>query len=236
MFVHIIHLPMAAGLEPGRQARLGVGEARVRDADLVETERPPPRLDIRGKGRQAFLPARKIIVHQIHPGNDSGPSAHLHLPDEDATLAAGARLAAALPARLTVFLRGDLGAGKTTLTRGLLRGMGFTGRVKSPTYTLVEPYKDSRISVYHFDFYRFTHAEEFLEAGLEECFEGDGIRLVEWPDRAQPYLPAADLEVLLHVAPAGGRELALRALSPEGQRCLDDFNAVIAPPAARPAP
>ena len=152
------------------------------------------------------------------------------------TIALGKALGPVLSDGDVLALRGDLGAGKTTLTRGLLRGLGYTGRVKSPTYTLVEPYKDSRISVYHFDFYRFTHAEEFLEAGLEECFEGDGIRLVEWPDRAQPYLPAADLEVLLHVAPAGGRELALRALSPEGQRCLDDFNAVIAPPAARPAP
>ncbi|MDD3329295.1 MAG: tRNA (adenosine(37)-N6)-threonylcarbamoyltransferase complex ATPase subunit type 1 TsaE [Zoogloea sp.] len=175
------------------------------------------------------------MVHQTHPWNDSGPSARLHLADEDATLAAGGLLAAALPRRLTILLRGDLGAGKTTLTRGLLRGMGFTGRVKSPTYTLVEPYKDSRISVYHFDFYRFTHAEEFLEAGLEEYFEGDGIRLVEWPDRAHPYLPAADLEVLLHVAPSGGRELALRALSSEGQTCLDDFIARTASwPPARP--
>jgi N-acetylmuramoyl-L-alanine amidase len=97
---------------------------------------------------------------------------------------------------------------------------------------LVEPYKDSRISVYHFDFYRFTHAEEFLEAGLDEYFEGDGVRLVEWPDRAHPYLPAADLEVLLHVAPSGGRELSLRALSPEGQTCLNDFIAHGGPPAS----
>ncbi len=149
----------------------------------------------------------------------------MHLVDEDATLAAGQKLARALPQRLTVFLCGDLGAGKTTLTRGLLRGLGHTGKVKSPTYTLVEPYKDSRISVYHFDFYRFTHAEEFLEAGLEEYFEGDGIRLVEWPDRAQPYLPAADLEVRLQVSAAGGRDLELRALSEEGQTCLERFAA-----------
>lgn len=149
----------------------------------------------------------------------------MHLVNEDATLAAGQKLAGALPERLTIFLRGDLGAGKTTLTRGLLRGLGYTGKVKSPTYTLVEPYKDSRISVYHFDFYRFTHAEEFLEAGLEEYFEGDGIRLVEWPDRAQPYLPAADLEVRLQVSATGGRDLALRALSEEGQTCLERFAA-----------
>lgn len=162
--------------------------------------------------------------------------------DEAATSAFATRLAQhwlqqPASANMVVLLHGDLGAGKTTLTRGLLRGLGFTGRVKSPTYTLVEPYKDSRISVYHFDFYRFTHAEEFLEAGLDEYFEGDGVRLVEWPDRAHPYLPAADLEVLLHVAPSGGRELSLRALSPEGQTCLNDFIAHTAtrPPASPPS-
>jgi tRNA threonylcarbamoyladenosine biosynthesis protein TsaE len=174
-------------------------------------------------------------VFEVHPRNDSGPSARLHLPDEDATLAAGARLATALPPRLTILLRGDLGAGKTTLTRGLLRGLGFTGRVKSPTYTLVEPYKDSRISVYHFDFYRFTHADEFLEAGLDEYFEGDGIRLVEWPDRAHPYLCAADLEVELQLAADGGRQLALRALSTEGRRCLEKFVTTPASPSQNPS-
>lgn len=162
---------------------------------------------------------------QVHPAYDSDPPVRLHLVDEDATLAAGQKLAGALSDRLTVFLRGDLGAGKTTLTRGLLRGLGYTGKVKSPTYTLVEPYKDSRIVVYHFDFYRFTHAEEFLEAGLEEYFEGDGIRLVEWPDHARPYLPAADLEVRLQVSASGGRDLELRALSEKGHTCLERFTA-----------
>jgi tRNA threonylcarbamoyladenosine biosynthesis protein TsaE len=165
-------------------------------------------------------------VPQVHPAYDSDPQGRIHLIDENATLAAGQQLASALPARLTIFLCGDLGAGKTTLTRGLLRGLGYTGKVKSPTYTLVEPYKDSRIVVYHFDFYRFTNAEEFLEAGLEEYFEGNGIRLVEWPDRAQPYLQAADLEVRLQVSASGGRDLELRALNREGQTCLERFVAL----------
>jgi tRNA threonylcarbamoyladenosine biosynthesis protein TsaE len=164
-------------------------------------------------------------VSHVHPSHDSAPFRSLYLANEDATLAAGEQLATALPERLTVFLRGDLGAGKTTLTRGLLRGLGFTGKVKSPTYTLVEPYKDSRIVVYHFDFYRFTHAEEFLEAGLEEYFEGDGIRIVEWPDRANPYLPAADLELHLQISAEGGRTLELRPLSGEGRICLERFAA-----------
>lgn len=181
------------------------------------------------------MPTRKNVVLHAHHEHDNDPSPSLHLRDESATLAAGERLAGALPSRLTIYLRGDLGAGKTTLTRGLLRGLGFAGKVKSPTYTLVEPYKDSRITVYHFDFYRFTHADEFLEAGLDEYFEGDGIRLVEWPDRAHPYLCAADLEVELQLAADGGRQLALRALSTEGRRCLEKFVATPASPSQNPS-
>lgn len=147
----------------------------------------------------------------------------MHLLDENATLAMGEQLAHVLPPRLTIYLVGDLGAGKTTLARGLLRGLGHTGKVKSPTYTLVEAYKDSRIVVYHFDFYRFTHAHEFLEAGLDEYFEGEGIRLVEWPDRAYPFLPAADLEIRLQLDGGGGRMLILHPLSGEGQKCIQEL-------------
>ncbi|WP_346287184.1 tRNA (adenosine(37)-N6)-threonylcarbamoyltransferase complex ATPase subunit type 1 TsaE [Zoogloea sp.] len=163
------------------------------------------------------------MVSNVHSVDDSGVAGPMHLPDEAATLTAGEILAGSLPNELTAYLVGDLGAGKTTLTRGLLRGLGYTGKVKSPTYTLVEPYKDSRIVVYHFDFYRFTDAHEFLEAGLDEYFEGPGIRLVEWPDRAQPFLPPADLEIRLQVSASGGRDLALRALTGAGQQCLQDF-------------
>lgn len=162
-------------------------------------------------------------MSKVHSADDSGPTSRMHLPDEAATLAAGETLSRSLPGELTAYLVGDLGAGKTTLTRGLLRGLGYTGKVKSPTYTLVEPYKDSRIVIYHFDFYRFTDAHEFLEAGLDEYFEGPGVRLVEWPDRAQPFLPPPDLEVRLQVSASGGRDLALRALTGAGQQCLQDF-------------
>ncbi|NTV10867.1 MAG: tRNA (adenosine(37)-N6)-threonylcarbamoyltransferase complex ATPase subunit type 1 TsaE [Zoogloea sp.] len=143
----------------------------------------------------------------------------LLLKDEAATLALGAALAAALPVRLTVYLRGDLGAGKTTLTRGLLRALGHTGNVKSPTYTLVEPYVVSRIQLYHFDFYRLNEPDEYLDAGMDEYFAGDGIRLVEWPDKAAPYLDPADLEIQLDVAPQG-RSAELNALTENGTACL----------------
>jgi tRNA threonylcarbamoyladenosine biosynthesis protein TsaE len=147
----------------------------------------------------------------------------VHLTDEGATLALGAALAHVLaeaPGRgLVVYLCGDLGAGKTCLVRGLLRALGYAGNVRSPTYTLVELYAISKLDLYHFDFYRFTSPEEYLDAGLDEYFRGQGMCLVEWPERAAPYLPAADLRVTLTVAQRG-RRAEFAAASEEGERCL----------------
>ena len=120
-----------------------------------------------------------------------------HLADEPATLKLGAHLGGFLAPGLTIFLFGDLGAGKTTLVRGLLRGLGFEGRVKSPTYTLVESYSVSSLYLYHFDLYRFKHEQEWLDAGFDEMFDGCNICLVEWPERAMNLLPRADVEINL---------------------------------------
>ena len=147
----------------------------------------------------------------------------LALPDEAATLALGAALAANLAPGMVLWLEGDLGAGKTTLVRGLLRGAGETGPVKSPTYTLVEVHVVSGLHFYHFDFYRFNQAEEYLDAGLDEYFSGSGICLVEWPDKAAPYLPAADMRIELRLAPqagGAGRNARIEAVSARGRRCL----------------
>ena len=121
------------------------------------------------------------------------------LPDEAATLAFGAKLAGALKGDRRVYLMGDLGAGKTTLCRGILRGLGFEGAVKSPTYTLVEPYEICGFRVYHFDFYRIGHAEELEFIGLDELFAEPGLKLVEWPERAGALLPPADVVIKLSV-------------------------------------
>ncbi|MBV2235163.1 MAG: tRNA (adenosine(37)-N6)-threonylcarbamoyltransferase complex ATPase subunit type 1 TsaE [Sterolibacterium sp.] len=163
--------------------------------------------------------------------HDSDDSAYpLSLADEAATLALGAALAAALLATtagaqqqgMVIYLEGDLGAGKTTLVRGLLRALGFAGRVKSPTYTFVELYAISRINLYHFDFYRFESAEEFLDGGFDEYFRQNAICLVEWPDKAAPYLPAADLRVQLALVDEGRRAM-LQAISRGGRQCLTAF-------------
>jgi len=151
----------------------------------------------------------------------------LALTSEADTLALGRAMAAPMVEQrlpgMVIWLEGDLGAGKTTLVRGLLRAAGHSGPVKSPTYTLVEVHVVSGLHFYHFDFYRFNHAEEYLDAGLDEYFSGNGICLVEWPDKAAPYLPAADMRIELRVAPgeAGdGRIARITAASARGRACL----------------
>ena len=121
---------------------------------------------------------------------------------------------------MVVWLEGDLGAGKTALVRGLLRAAGVKEAVKSPTYTLVEVHVVSGLNFYHFDFYRFNQAEEYLDAGLDEYFSGSGICLVEWPDKAAPYLPAADMRIELHVGSDAGRTARIEAVSARGRTCL----------------
>jgi tRNA threonylcarbamoyladenosine biosynthesis protein TsaE len=143
----------------------------------------------------------------------------LALADEAATLALGAALAPAMAPGLICWLEGDLGAGKTTLVRGLLRALGDTGPVKSPTYTLVELHVVSGLDLYHFDFYRFNQPEEYLDAGLDEYFSGTGACLVEWPDRAAPYLPSPDLRIHLSVR-GDGRLARVEAGSERGRQCL----------------
>jgi tRNA threonylcarbamoyladenosine biosynthesis protein TsaE len=150
-------------------------------------------------------------------------SKNFALPDAAATLALGALLGETLPAErmpaLVVWLEGDLGAGKTTLVQGLLRKVGAGATAKSPTYTLVEPHVISGLNLYHFDFYRFNVPEEFLDAGLDEYFSDSGLCLVEWPGKAAPYLPEADLHVRLEIE-GKGRHACIEAASERGRRWL----------------
>jgi len=142
------------------------------------------------------------------------------LADEAATLALGNRLAATIEPGMYVALSGNLGSGKTTLTRGLLRGLGYQGKVKSPTYTLVEPYNLSKLDLYHFDFYRFNDAQEWLDAGFRDYFEPRSVCVVEWPERAQGLLPTPDLNIALSEE-AGGRRVDIDAETEQGKRCLN---------------
>jgi tRNA threonylcarbamoyladenosine biosynthesis protein TsaE len=118
-----------------------------------------------------------------------------------------------------IALAGELGAGKTTLARALLRTLGVTGPIKSPTYTLVELYAISNLYLYHFDFYRFNDPEEWEAAGFREYFRDDSICLIEWPERAAGFLPPPTLALALDVIPPG-RRLRITASTPELEACL----------------
>jgi tRNA threonylcarbamoyladenosine biosynthesis protein TsaE len=142
-----------------------------------------------------------------------------NLPDEQATLALGAAVGFALEPGLVIYLSGELGAGKTTLARGLLRALGHTGPVKSPTYTLVEVYEVSRLHLHHFDFYRFRDPREWTDAGFRESFNGRTVSLIEWPEKAAGQLPPADLRIHLGLL-ATGRSAELTSSTPAGQKLL----------------
>ncbi len=153
----------------------------------------------------------------------------LHLPDPETQQRLGAGLGqalfAALPGRsqaLVVFLQGDLGTGKTTLVRGMLRGLGYQDAVRSPTFTLVEPYEIADGRVYHLDLYRLGDGEELEYLGLRDMLAEPALVLIEWPERGAGWLPAADLRIELQHAP-GGRDLRLRTQA----ALIDRIGAVI---------
>ena len=144
------------------------------------------------------------------------------------TEAAGACLAGCLGGGMIVTLSGQLGAGKTTLTRGCLRAFGWKGTVKSPTYTIVEHYVLSSLYFYHIDFYRFTDPDEWETAGVADCFRPDAVCFVEWPERVAAHLPRADVALLLTYpsdAEQPGRNLAVHAHGTRGRRCADALKA-----------
>jgi tRNA threonylcarbamoyladenosine biosynthesis protein TsaE len=179
----------------------------------------------------------------VTPGHDQAPNVfatvllerRFELADVAATDAFGARLAHAIVATraasesfagLQIQLAGDLGAGKTSLVRATLRALGHAGRVRSPTYTLVEPYtvdtENGELELYHFDLYRFSDPAEWADAGFREYFDRGAVCLVEWPQRAGTLLGVPDLVLTLEPGARGeGRVLAAHAFSASGKACLE---------------
>lgn len=142
-----------------------------------------------------------------------------HLPHPQATAALGAQIAAVLPRSCYINLTGELGAGKTTLVRGLLRALGHEGPVRSPTFTLVEPYQVGECCLYHLDLYRLADPEELEYIGLRDLLRGPAVLLIEWPERGGDALPAPDLVITLRVA-GTARAAELAASSSTGAMLL----------------
>ena len=145
----------------------------------------------------------------------------LRWPDEAATQLFAAGLAAQ-PALAHAFiaLHGHLGAGKTTLVRYLLQALGVQGRIKSPSYAIVESYELPQLSVWHFDFYRFSNPREWDEAGFREIFASPGLKLAEWPEQAAEVLPLADWDLAINTTPQAEREVRISANTPLGALLL----------------
>ncbi|MFA9274905.1 MAG: tRNA (adenosine(37)-N6)-threonylcarbamoyltransferase complex ATPase subunit type 1 TsaE [Candidatus Aquirickettsiella gammari] len=145
------------------------------------------------------------------------------LVDEAATQALGKSLAHCLQSGIVIYLHGDLGAGKTALTRAILHAAGHEGTVKSPTYTLAEPYEiwvqGAVTKFMHFDLYRMRSPDEFIEAGFRDEMNEQTICVIEWPEKAAGILPSPDIEIQIDILEVG-RKVELRALSEKGNACL----------------
>ncbi len=145
----------------------------------------------------------------------------LHWPDEAACAASAAALAGQTTLRdAFVELQGPLGAGKTTFVRHLLRALGVSGRIKSPSYAVLEPHIAGDLAISHFDFYRFSDPREWLDAGFREVFAAPGLKLAEWPEKAAGQLPRPDLRLRIEVQHDESRQVTLDALTPRGRDLL----------------
>ncbi|MHC8409256.1 tRNA (adenosine(37)-N6)-threonylcarbamoyltransferase complex ATPase subunit type 1 TsaE [Pseudomonas sp. Hz4] len=140
----------------------------------------------------------------------------LYLADEEAMTAFGERIAKTTQGHGLFFLEGDLGAGKTTLSRGIIRGLGHVGAVKSPTFTLVEPYEIGDIRAFHFDLYRLVDPEELEYLGIRDYFEDDALCLIEWPRQGAGFLPKPDLTITISPQDSG-RSLKISSQSSRGE-------------------
>lgn len=206
---HVGHVTVPSSRQPGPQTGLGCRQIHTGHANLGKCELLAPGLNLRDElsGIKSERHVKPIVGTERVPAGALSPAGHWQgrwAHEEDTQ--AFARQLAASPAIIhaTLTLQGDLGAGKTTLVRHLLRALGVQGRIKSPTYAVVEPHnaigcaampEGEALPIWHFDFYRFNDPREWEDAGFRELFAGPGLKLVEWPERAGDFLPVVDLQI-----------------------------------------
>ena len=208
---------MKSVAKPCEQPGFGRGEVDAGHPDLGESQLARPLTD---PGQQEM--SIELNAVDRHPPIVESASRPLRWAGEEDTRAFAERLAAH-PAIAEAFiaLHGDLGAGKTTLVRHLLRALGAQGRIKSPTYAVVEPYELPGLAAWHFDFYRFDDPREWEDAGLRELFAAPGLKLAEWPEKAAGLLPLADLDIHIALdADETHRRVSVRANTPRGAELL----------------
>jgi tRNA threonylcarbamoyladenosine biosynthesis protein TsaE len=214
--------------QPGQQAGLCRRQVDIGHADLGESQFSAPGLDLRDE--LSSIDHQTPIVESAQPAQaDCLARRELLCASEDDTRALATALARSPAlAHATLTLHGDLGAGKTTFVRHLLRALGVSGRIKSPTYAVVEPHRappspawPRGLAVSHFDFYRFGDPREWEDAGFREVFADAGLKLVEWPEKAQGLMPAPDLSLELVARDDESRQVRLRAYSAAGLSLLE---------------
>lgn len=167
-------------------------------------------------------------------GSHSPIVKNLLWPDERATQSFATALAGQAALRHAfVELHGDLGAGKTTLVRHILRALGVQGRVKSPTYAVVEPYELPDLNIWHFDFYRFSDPREWEDAGFRDIFASPGLKLAEWPEKAAGFIPLADLVIHLEALEDDARQVTLTGQTSTGEALMRALSPGLPPPEAK---
>ena len=195
--------------QPGQQSGLGRGQINTGYANLRESKLTRPCLNLK---------------NQLMTVNDHPPIVKNIVWLDEAATAAFAQGLARQPAieNALIEFQGDLGAGKTTFVRHLLGALGVQGRIKSPTYAVVEPYTlvQSNLNIWHFDFFRFNDPREWEEAGFRDIFASPGLKLVEWPEKAGEYLPRSDLQISIEVGTDTSRSVMLTAHSAAGAELL----------------
>lgn len=206
---------MKAVVKPLAESCFRIGHVDAGNADLGESQRTSPLIHA----------SHEILSQKLsadHPPIVETPSVTLHWHTEDDT-EAFARALAAAPALRDAFLalHGDLGAGKTTFVRHLLRALGVPGRIKSPTYAVVEPHDaPDGLAIFHFDFYRFNDPQEWDDAGFRDIFAGSGLKLAEWPNNAAGRIPPADLAIKIEAMTDDSRTVTLEAATARGHQLL----------------